>query len=71
LAVAVRRQHYERYLTASAEKAFAVSLDGSYDWWWSGQGSIEDAKRQAMEKCEDGVRKCRIFAINFATVSAP
>ena len=65
------RDHYDRYLRASAEKAYAIALDGTYDWWWSGQTTVEEAKRKALEKCEDGVRTCRIFAVNFGVVAAP
>jgi dienelactone hydrolase len=63
------RTHYARYLAASPEKAFAISNDGTFDWWWSGQSSIEEARQKALADCEKrSGRKCRIFAINFAPV---
>jgi dienelactone hydrolase len=66
------REHFQRYLTAPSEKAFAIAEDGSWDWWVGGRAGPEDAVRGAMEKCEDGgKRKCRIFAVNFARAAAP
>ncbi len=68
LTTAAARQHYERYLTASAEKAFAISTDGTFDWWSSGLATIDEVKNRALTRCENGVRKCRIFAVNFTPV---
>jgi dienelactone hydrolase len=63
-----RRAHFERYLGASGEKAIAVSLDGTYDYWFYARATAEDAKHLALEKCEDGQRQCRILAVNFAVL---
>ena len=66
------REHFQRYLTAASEKAFAIAEDGSWDWWVGARASAADAVRGAMEKCEDGgKRKCRPFAVNFAKPAAP
>jgi dienelactone hydrolase len=66
------REHFQRYLAAASEKAFALAEDGSWDWWVGGRASPEDAVRGAMEKCEEGgKRKCRPFAVNFAKPAAP
>ena len=70
LARAETRAHYARYLAASPEKAFAISEDGSFDWWWSGQSSIDEARTRALTDCERrSGRKCRIFALNFAPLT--
>jgi dienelactone hydrolase len=69
---ASRRANYQRFLTGSAEKAFALALDGSFSTYWSGAVSIDDAKQHAMGECEGGgKRSCRIFAVNFAIQPAP
>jgi hypothetical protein len=67
LARAAQRDHYQRYLAAAAEKAFAISEDGTFDWWSSGLTTIDEVKTRALTRCEEnGVRRCRIFAVNFA-----
>lgn len=63
-----QRQGYERYLAASAEKAFALAPDGRFGWF-SSQATLDDAKQKALERCEAGVRKCRIAAVNFSPVT--
>ena len=66
LLTAAAREHYANYLEASPEKAFAISSDGSFDWWWSGLTTTEEARKKALADCEKGVRACRIYAVNFA-----
>ena len=65
---AARRNDYMRYLAATAEKAFALALDGMSNYWFYDRKTVDEAQRMALEKCEDGVRKCRIFAVNHAAV---
>jgi hypothetical protein len=68
----VHKAHLLAYLTAASEKAFALSEDGSWDWWVGGRAGTQDAVRDALEKCEDGgKRRCQPYAVNFARFTNP
>jgi dienelactone hydrolase len=70
--VGPHKDHFLRYLTAASEKAFAISEDGSWDWWVGPRNSTQDAVRDALEKCQqDGKRKCSTYAVNFSKFAIP
>jgi len=68
----VHKEHFLRYLTAASEKAFAISGDGSWDWWVGSRTSTQDAVSAALDRCQDGgKRRCRAYAVNFSKPAAP
>jgi len=63
----VHRDHFAQYLSAANEKAFALSDDGSWDWWVGPRDSLAIATREALDNCEqNGKRHCRLYAVNFS-----
>jgi dienelactone hydrolase len=57
------KKAFESYLTAKNNKAFAVAPDGSFGWR-TGRDTVEEAKQQALELCEENADDCEIVSIN-------
>jgi dienelactone hydrolase len=57
------KRAFESYLAAKTNKAFAASPDGSFGWR-TGRSTIEEAKKEALELCEENADDCEIISIN-------
>ncbi len=57
------KKAFESYLAAKNNKAFAVASDGSFGWR-TNRSTIEEAKREALELCEENADDCEIVSIN-------
>jgi dienelactone hydrolase len=57
------KRAFESYLTAKTNKAFAAAPDGSFGWR-TGRSTIEEAKKEALELCEENADDCEIISIN-------
>lgn len=57
------KQHFENFLRAPANKAFAVASDGAFGWQ-SGMNTRDEAIARALERCSEHARDCRIYIVN-------
>lgn len=57
------KRAFESYLAAKNNKAFAAAPDGSFGWR-TGRDTVEEAKQQALELCEENADDCEIVSIN-------
>jgi hypothetical protein len=57
------KRAFESYLAAKNNRAFAAAPDGSFGWR-TGRSTIEDAKKEALELCEENADDCEIVSIN-------
>ncbi len=57
------RRHFENFLRAPREKAFAVAPDGAFGWQ-SGMDTREAAIRRALERCREHASNCRVYIVN-------
>ncbi len=61
-------QHFQNFLRAGPDKAFAVAPDGAFGWQ-SGMGSRDEAIRRALQRCGQYARDCRVYIVNDELVS--
>ena len=57
------KQHFQNFLRAGRNKAFAVAPDGAFGWQ-SGMDTREEAIRRALERCREHARDCQIYIVN-------
>ena len=57
------KRAFESYLAAKTNKAFAVAPDGSFGWR-TGRATVEEAKTEALELCEESADDCVVVSIN-------
>ena len=57
------RGHWSRYLGSTGHKAFAMAKSGRFAWY-SWRDTADEAKRDAIRRCEKEGAKCRVISIN-------